>query len=68
MINFGAFDPDYTYGPKTTISPISGGSYLFYLAVFGFGKTDLTANTEYYTDIMNFDTDQTKYGYLANTT
>jgi len=68
VINFGAFDPDYTYGPKTTIAPISSGSYLFPLAVFGFGKTDLTANTEYYTDIMNFDTDITKYGFLANTT
>jgi len=41
---------------------------LFGLAVFGFGKTDNATQTEFYTDIMNFDVDITKYGVLANTT
>jgi hypothetical protein len=68
VINFGAFDSEYTYGPKTSIAPISAGSYLFGLAVFGFGKTDNATQTEFYTDIMNFDVDITKYGFLANTT
>lgn len=68
VINIGSFDPEYNYDRHTTISPYQSNSYLFALSIFGFGKTDNTTNTEFYTDIMNFDTDITKYGILANTT
>jgi hypothetical protein len=67
LINFGEFSTDYTTAmPHTTMSPTTGGSYLFGLAQFGFGSTDTVANTEYYEDIMNFDVDITKYGFFAN--
>lgn len=62
------FSSDYAQGDaRTTFAPATGGSYLFPMAVFGFGKTDTTANTEYYEDLMNFDTDATVYGIHANT-
>lgn len=57
-MNLGTFSHDYTsQDVKTSFYPKTGGSYLLPLSVFGFGKTDTTAQTEYYEDLMNFSTD-----------
>lgn len=67
-MNIGQFSHDYTSSDtSTTFAPKTGGSYLLPLSVFGFGKTDVNAGTEFYEDLMNFDYHQT-YGIWANTT
>lgn len=53
--------------PHTTIAPYQGGSYLFSLEEFGFGKTSDTAKTQYYEDLLNFDEEGT-YGIFENKT
>jgi len=67
VMNLGSFSPEYLHDVHTSIAPFQGGSYLFKLKIFGFGKTDTTANTEFYTSILNDNVDVTKYGILADT-
>lgn len=64
VINFGGFSNDYGVNDiYTRIYPYQGGSYLFELDIFGFGKQNDTDLTEFYDDLMNFDpTDPTTYG------
>lgn len=52
---------------KTTFATAQLGSYLINIEEFGFGKTDDSANTQYYEDLKNFD-EEGSYGYFANTT
>jgi len=67
FINIGQFSSDYTESmAHTTFSPNTIGGHLFELEYFGFGKTDDTADTQYYKDLLN--SDETIYGGLANTT
>lgn len=67
MINFGTYDT--TYGLSdiyTSIAPFTGGSYLFGLDSFGFGKTNVTNQTEFYESLINWNT--IDYGVKANKT
>jgi hypothetical protein len=65
-MNIGMFSSDYTESmAHTTFSPNTIGGHLFELESFGFGKTDDSANTQYYKDLLNSDVDI--YGGLANT-
>lgn len=68
LMNFNSWSADYDYAvdPYTSFYPNSTGSYIFTLDEFGFGKTDQTAKTEFYEDLMNFDYDLTKFGILQN--
>jgi hypothetical protein len=70
IMNVGQFDASYTNADaKTTFYPKSGGAYLFKLTEFGFGKVDLTAQTEYYESLMNYDSeDDETYAEYTNTT
>lgn len=51
---------------NSKIYPKNAGSYLFELEEFGFGKTDESAQTEYYENLMN--SDESTYGFYANST
>lgn len=67
FINLSKFSSDYAQSdPSTSFSPYQGGSYLFYMEEFGFGKTDTTQNTEYYESILNYNVNH-DYGIQANT-
>jgi len=71
VMTLGNFSTEYNSTTMAThqISPKTTGSYLFRLSEFGFGKTDLTAQTEYYEDILNNDpADYDTYGEYSNTT
>lgn len=65
VINIGQFSADYTTSMShTTFAPNTIGGHLFDLEIFGFGKTDDSANTGYYRDLINNDE---SYGDLAKT-
>lgn len=65
VMNLGDFSTNYISSmAQSTFAPSTLGGYLFELTEFGFGKTDETAQTEYYEDLKN--TDENAYGILAN--
>ena len=67
VMNLGILSSDYTSSmAQTTFAPRNSGSYLFGLTEFGFGKTDESADTEYYKDLMN--SDEAAYGFWADST
>jgi hypothetical protein len=70
VMNFGFWDTTYTSSMNSlTTKPNSSGGYLIDLLSFGFGKTDKTAQSAFYEDIMNYDNVETgTYGLFSNTT
>jgi hypothetical protein len=69
FLNFGGFSDSYSdTDAHTSFNPEQLGSYLFSLDTFGFGKTDTTAKTEFYEDLMNYDEDPVVYGGNMNST
>jgi len=67
VMNLGDFSTNYISSmAQSTFAPSTLGGYLFELTEFGFGKTDETAQTEYYEDLKN--TDENAYGIWANST
>ena len=67
VMNVGTFSTDYVSSmSSSTFAPRDVSTYLFELLEFGFGKTDETAQTEYYEDLKN--TDDAAYGFWANST
>lgn len=68
VMNIGEFSKAYSQtDAHTTFAPATIGSYLFAMDIFGFGKTNIIQNSEFYEDLMNFDVDQTVYGVHQNT-
>jgi len=70
IMNLGTFDSSYTDNMShITIKPTSIGSNLIDVDEFGFGKTDTTAQSAYYENLINDDPVETGlYGHFANKT
>lgn len=63
VMNIGGFSNDYVQSDAhTSFNPAFSGSYLLPLATFGFGMYNATNSSEFYEDLMNFDTDLNVYG------